>query len=538
MSSEFKRLLKLDVSDLETAESRWKKLSDQLERSRDAHRHRVTGPLHEEWQGEAAKSALDTMEKHESQLGIATQQAMLIQTTLGTAAQELAAARSDLRRAVRAAEDDGFEVTDDGVINPPAGGPSQYGGSLDGHRDAMNRALKRAQDANDQAVADLGRLESQVLTSPGGWQDTAIDANEVSRHAGVRVSDIPLNDLEGENSRWWAGLSDEKKELYLAAYPGIIGGMRGLPSDARDEANRTVLDKELEELHSKNPRESLETEGNAYLKRRRNLLALKDALDEADGGPERKQPYLLMLDPEDDGKAAVALGNPDRADHTAVLVPGTDTTLGSAPGQLSRIDRLHDAATREAAPNERVSTVWWLGYDAPEWEGGKKWDNGGVSTEDRANEGAPDLRRFVGGLRESHHGSPTHMTVIGHSYGSTTVGVAASGDGGLGADDIVGVGSPGMHVNEAEDLNIDPEHVWIGNSRNDEIVDGFSDFNLGDNPAEEPFGGNNFYVDPKGGHSDYWNEDSKALENQGRIIAGERPRTVPKDDNDWPLLPD
>ncbi|MFG2528915.1 alpha/beta hydrolase [Streptomyces sp. NPDC048516] len=537
MSSEFTRLFKLDVSDLETAESGWKKLSDQLERSRDAHRHRVTGPLHEEWQGEAAKTALDTMEKHESQLALATQQAMLIQTTLGTAAQELTAARSDLRRAVRAAEDDGFEVTDDGVINPPAGGPSQYGGSLDGHRDAMNRALKRAQDANDRAVADLGRLESKVLTSPGGRQDTAMDANEVSRHAGVRVSDIPLNDLEGENSRWWAGLSDEKKELYLAAYPGIIGAMSGLPSDVRDEANRTVLDQKLEELNSKNPRESLETEGNAYLKRRRNLLALRDALDEADGGPERKQPYLLMLDPEDDGKAAVALGNPDRADHTAVLVPGTDTTLGSAQGQLSRIDRLHDAATREAAPNERVSTVWWLGYDAPEWEGGKKWDNGGVSTEDRANEGAPDLRRFVGGLRESHHGSPTHMTVIGHSYGSTTVGVAASGDGGLGADDIVGVGSPGMHVNEAGDLNIDPDHVWIGNSRNDEIVDDFSDFNLGDNPAEKPFGGNNFYVDPKGGHSDYWNDDSKALENQGRIIAGERPRTVPKDDNDWPLYP-
>ncbi|MFI1731865.1 alpha/beta hydrolase [Streptomyces acidicola] len=536
MSNAFKRLLKLDVSDLETAESRWKKLSEQLERSRDAHRHRVTGPLHDNWRGMAAETALDAMEEHESQLGLAAQQTMLIQTTLGTASQELTAARADLGRAIRAAEDDGFEVTDDGVINPPPGGPSHYGGSLGDHRDALNRALKRAQDANDQAVADLGRLEAKVLTSGIGWQDAAGDANEISRHAGVRPSDIPLNDLEAENARWWALLPEEKKELYLAAYPEIIGDMRGLPSDVRDEANRTALDKQLEEM-DRNPRQSLDSEGYAYLERRRNLMALRDALDEADGGPERKRPYLLMLDPEGDGKAAVALGNPDKADHTAVLVPGTDTDLGDTPSQISRIDRLHDAATREARPNESVSTIWWLGYDAPEWEDGDKLPSGGVSNEDRANAGAPDLQRFVTGLRESHHGTPTHMTVIGHSYGSTTVGVAASRDGGLGADDIVGVGSPGMHVNEAEDLNIDPDHVWIGNSKNDEIVDMFSDFNLGDNPAEAPFGGNNFYVDPDGGHGDYWNEDSKALENQGRIIVGERPRTVPKNDNDWPLLP-
>lgn len=538
MSNAFKRLLKLDVSDLETAESRWKKLSDQLERSRDAHRHRVTGPLHESWQGKAAETALETMEENESQLGLAAQQTMLIQTTLGTASQELTAARADLRRAIRAAEDNGFEVTDDGVINPPPGGPSNYGGgSLDEHRDAMNRALKRAQDANDQAVADLRLIEASVLTSGTGWQDARRDANEISRHAGVRVSDMPLNDLEAENSRWWALLPEEDKELYLAAYPEIIGGMTGLPSDVRDEANRASLDKQLEEMENRNPRQALEAEGYGYLRHRRNLMALRDALDEADGGPERKRPYLLMLDPEGDGKAAVALGDPDRADHTAVLVPGTDTDLGDAQGQINRIGTLHDAATREARPNESVSTIWWLGYDAPEWEGGDKAVSGGVSNEDRANAGAPDLQKFVTGLRESHHDTPTHMTVIGHSYGSTTVGVAASRDGGLGADDIIGVGSPGMHVNEAEDLNIDPDHVWIGNSKNDEIVDMFSDFNLGDNPAEAPFGGNNFYVDPDGGHSDYWNEDSKALENQGRIIAGERPRTVPKNDNDWPLFP-
>jgi len=126
--------------------------------------------------------------------------------------------------------------------------------------------------------------------------------------------------------------------------------------------------------------------------------------------------------------------------------------------------------------------------------------------------------------------------VIGHSYGSTAVGAAAAGGHGLGADDIVVVGSPGMTVDHARDLHTDPRHVWVGAARDDPIIDDFSDLTLGDNPAEQPFGGRNFEVDTHG-HSGYWDNGSQSLDNQGRIIAGQSPTEVPKQDNDVPFLP-
>ncbi len=50
-------------------------------------------------------------------------------------------------------------------------------------------------------------------------------------------------------------------------------------------------------------------------------------------------------------------------------------------------------------------------------------------------------------LRSTHEGHPTHLTAMGHSYGSTVVGEAAK-TGGLPGDDIIVQGSPGMHASE------------------------------------------------------------------------------------------
>lgn len=57
-------------------------------------------------------------------------------------------------------------------------------------------------------------------------------------------------------------------------------------------------------------------------------------------------------------------GNPDTAAHTGVYVPGTGTTMDSTAGGVSRTDRLRGTAG-EAGADGAVSTVLWLGYDAP-----------------------------------------------------------------------------------------------------------------------------------------------------------------------------
>nr|WP_082526190.1 alpha/beta hydrolase [Kitasatospora sp. MBT63] len=240
--------------------------------------------------------------------------------------------------------------------------------------------------------------------------------------------------------------------------------------------------------------------------------------------PPRRRPvgarlFLLGLEPAGDGRAIVALGDPDTAQHTAVLVPGTGTTLARMPGQLERIGRLQQAACA-VAPGRSVSVISWLGYDAPEIPP----ESLGVAGRGRAEDGAEAMRRFTRGTRVAQGGNRSHLTVIGHSYGTTAVGAAAAGGEGLDADDLVAIASPGMTTAHASDLHAAPGHVWVGAAGNDPIRLA-AGRTLGADPMAAPFGGTVIATDTSG-HSGYWDPDSQSLLNQGRIIAGKQPATV------------
>ena len=93
-----------------------------------------------------------------------------------------------------------------------------------------------------------------------------------------------------------------------------------------------------------------------------------------------------------------------------------------------------------------------------------------VSQNFNADAGAPKLTAFLNGLHAtSTAAGPVHYTALGHSYGSLVVGTAASQPGGIPVDDIVFVGSPGVSVDHASDLNILPGHVWAGAASNDPV---------------------------------------------------------------------
>ncbi|MEV6949211.1 alpha/beta hydrolase [Streptomyces sp. NPDC051172] len=346
---------------------------------------------------------------------------------------------------------------------------------------------------------------------------------------GVQGPQVPENDPKAA-AEWWKALSPEERQTYTTLYPKEIGATDGLPSDVRDDANRTALAQELNLIQEGNWDEGFPGESDETVNRRlNNLEVLNDQLDKADSAPKGKELYLLGYDSKDDGRAIIAMGNPDTAANTGILVPGTNTDMEAVPGQLSRIDRLQSAAEQQSK-GESVAMITWLGYDAPE---ASLTDFNSVGGTGRAEDAAPDLRQFVAGTHASHDGSPSHTTVIGHSYGTTVVGAAASGANGLGADDVVAVGSPGMTVDHASDLQMDPEHVWIGTAEDDSIANNTAGYTLGRNPTIEMFGGNNIEVDTHG-HSGYWDKGSQSLANQGAIIAGKQPTEVPKKDFDMP----
>jgi hypothetical protein len=100
------------------------------------------------------------------------------------------------------------------------------------------------------------------------------------------------------------------------------------------------------------------------------------------------------------------------------------------------------------------------------------------------------------------------------------------------------VGSPGVLAGHASDLSLDPgARVFATRAENDII--GVTTFaSLGPDPMGAGFGGIPFEAAPGlsgpfelpsvSAHSSYWSDGNPALDNMGRIIAGEVDITPPR----------
>jgi predicted esterase len=234
------------------------------------------------------------------------------------------------------------------------------------------------------------------------------------------------------------------------------------------------------------------------------MVNLLKRLDDADYNAAQPL-FLLGIDNQGTGHAIVAVGNPDTARHTAVLVPGVSTSLDGMRGQIARAASIQ--STAQLAGNGDVSVVAWLDYDPPQLDETVVTAAGSG----RAEAGAVTLDRFTDGLHTSHDAGPSHMTAIGHSYGSVVVGNAASGSNHLGVTDVVTAGSPGMDVPSAATLDVGARHVWAGAATDDPIAspgtaipyvgkDLQSAMALGHQmePHQPAFGGNVYHVDTSG----------------------------------------
>ncbi|MFC9795014.1 alpha/beta hydrolase [Streptomyces sp. NPDC057695] len=541
MTEHFAQLMKQDFADLDSAVGSWKKLADALTNTQTGSGRRVTGPLHKAgWSGTSASYGFDAMEATESKLGTGRTNAQLISTTLDTLNTKMQAAQRKLRAAVADAEAAGHTVRADGWVEPKQAVDPKYhndpdyadiqrdaNSGLGGFRARIDAAVLEAESASNEGAEVLRQIDPFDLDKRYGGAHAQEDAARVAAFAGIDKKDIPDGTDPQRSADWWKGLDEEQQRLYLAAYPEQIGGLDGLPTTTRDQANRTVLDMRLNDY-------ALREGSLGYHDRSsyRGLQAMKDRLDKSDTAPEHKQLYLLGFSTEKDGRAIVAVGNPDTAKHTAVSVPGTSNQLDNFGDSITRAEKLQDASDRTPGRGTDVAVIAWLDYDAPEAtvDPSRPTEfnvNLGVTTPGRAEDDAETLRDFTGGLRASHQGEPTHLTVIGHSYGSTMVGTADSGGKGLGADDMIVVGSPGLNVDRADQLNVSPSRLWVGAAEDDGVVNWTSDKTLGENPADPAFGGQQMYVDTSG-HSGYWDDGSQSLENQGRIIAGLTPDNTPR----------
>jgi hypothetical protein len=443
--------------------------------------------------------------------------------------------------------------------------PNPHYGAALGYANRIADALEEATQADSKWAPKLRALKADddLVVSNRDWADAHSDMGGVREAGKTYLDSLPEPPKEGspqDNADWWKKLSPEEQAAWLATRPDMVGALDGLPSAVRDEANRIVFVEERgrvetelasipkppanewtwitagmypAKVHTDEWMDWHRQYGDRYeqlTKSRDTMQSIQDRFDRTgrNGLPEA---YLLGYDLTGlgDGKIILATGNPDTADHVGVYVPGTFAGIesigsGDDHGDLGRGERLW-AESNSLSPGQNVSTITWLDYNAPDSIVPQ------ATRGQYAEEGGPRLYDFLQGSRvaqESADGTRSHTTVIGHSYGSTVVGVAAQSGSWRDSEavnDFVFAGSPGVQADHAADLGVGSGHVWaMGGPGDDQVVrQGGRLMGLGDNwtiPTDESFGGNIMKSDSDG-HSGFWDDNSLSLTNQAAVIVGQ-----------------
>ena len=229
-------------------------------------------------------------------------------------------------------------------------------------------------------------------------------------------------------------------------------------------------------------RERLEADIAALVNERRRLRTLLR--------PDRT---YLKLDASGDGRLVEVHGDLDRATKVAIYVPGFATTIDDYLDR-PKAKRLVDGL-RNADPD--VAVIDFLDYDPPDWD---ITEAPLVAGEDRATAGARRLAALVADLR-SRGMSADDITVIGHSYGSTLVGISLS-QFQLDVGQVAVLGSPGLGaaIEHRFDLNRPEVEIWAGAATGDVIRYAPAH---GADPASSAFGARPIETDGSTGHSQY-----------------------------------
>ncbi|TXS67056.1 alpha/beta hydrolase [Streptomyces sp. sk2.1] len=497
----WQQLRDLKLSELTDAAEGWAVLMRRADAARERVDSDMSGKLARTQESESAESAVKRLKRLSENYHYIQTEAGLIRGTLDGLATELAAPQRRLRDALDDVASLGYEVNVDGSIDYPAGGRNAMngdavpGGSVMGdngligagnpglYRDdngmydpaqgpgalrlrSLNPHRAKAQDVADRiahALREAREIDEryspalrELKAAPGltvdrkTWANVAGDVTAVGSAAREYLADQVLEKSPAGRKEWWDRLSEEERQEYITSFPDVIGNLDGIPAVARDEANRANLPlviAGLEGQKSDGAQDKL-----AGLKGIQSKLSI-------DSHPPM---YLLGFGTEGKGRAIVSYGNPDTSRNVSSYVPGLGTALDEEFAD-DTVRRAYQTAKSAQKYDPSSASIVWLGYDAP----GVK----DVASTTDANNGAPAYNSFMDGIQATNKHENPHITAIGHSYGSLTVGTAARQDGGIpGADDIVLLGSPGTGADSASELNVGKEHVFVGAADNDPVT--------------------------------------------------------------------
>jgi hypothetical protein len=505
-------------------------------------------PKFPEWTGPGSEEARQALEKTRRALMRDADAALAAARSADSAAVNVAIVKDNLQLVLNMARDCAMVVDPIAATVRPAL-PSMALPNDWGNAEVLQQALQ-------QVLAQANTVDQQLAAA----MDQADDVVDVPQEA--RPITLPTPDANAEDvDQWWKSLSQKDRERLIAEHPPELGNLNGIPAAARDTINQQVLTDDLNRITDTATEHGASTErvladpafyglSTNDVTRYHNALKVQQGLNHQRGNdpdPSRQRPVMLWkyepLADTGEGRAAIAIGNPDYAEHTTVIVPGTGSSVNG--GWLS--DGHNDAMNlwdqaNAADPDNTHSVISWMGYDAPDG-----FTDTRVANPDLARAGGDLLAADVNGLWTTHHHPQQHMTVIGHSYGSTTVADAFAHSG-MQANDAVLLGCPGTDVaRSAADFHLDGGHVYVGSASTDPVgyigtapeylhdylnrTLGYPvglDAGLGLDPAGDQFGSIRFDAEVAGregldtnDHSHYYDMGGESLRAMTYIATGE-----------------
>ncbi|WP_436532055.1 alpha/beta hydrolase [Actinoplanes sp. HUAS TT8] len=225
----------------------------------------------------------------------------------------------------------------------------------------------------------------------------------------------------------------------------------------------------------------------------------------------------LLYDTRGRGRVAQVFGDLSTASRIAVLVPGMSNRLANfwrgVGGRQYRSPATQAANLQRAMGPGDHAVIAWLGYDTPQ-------TIREAARERLAAAGADALAGFVDGLAAAHPRAT--ITLLGHSYGSTVIGLAASRLPPQ-VTDIAVFGSPGMGVDSVAGLGT-TARVWAGQSRGDWVrwMPGVRLLGIGHDtkPANPAFGAKTFTTADVRDHDHYLAPGTDSLAALAAIAGG------------------
>ncbi|MCU1418931.1 MAG: hypothetical protein JWP90_219 [Mycetocola sp.] len=250
--------------------------------------------------------------------------------------------------------------------------------------------------------------------------------------------------------------------------PDVIGNLEGASYTDRDRANirrlatvqRDAVATEQLALSQLRSPSALDSSALTVAEATARVEAIDVLLGLFRNAPSNDaRRYLLSLDSSVDGPplAAISVGDLDSAPYATYFVPGMNSSVLQAEDYLRGVTRIQQASAASAA-------VLWLGYESP----------GPVETVStaRAEAGAVLLGAALDGYNAYRDavGLRSELTVLAHSYGSTTAAITLAG-GDHAVSSFVMIGSAGVpsHI-RLEDLNVPAGRVYASEATADGLA--------------------------------------------------------------------